>query len=369
MAVAMSSSSTHFTPEHVWNVRHLYPGIGVPNLCTADWHSLPLQTEKKAKDPDYTVAGFNILDGFLDLTPAARRATCSALIQQMHTVPSVDVAHSYFYALNESRNRRNSPACKRAKTMHANDDGEEEAEDVIKLDWQGGRTFVFFDVADVHGEPLERRVVRKSPSKVRTGEIVYVVNSGVVKNEPEVMAGKYFRRFKVIKQSGDGTGQVLVKDLKAPDLVGHGDFAFVHIVPCTLRGAACWRAWPPPVTSSHSTSPSRRNASPAAPPRPLLLAPPPAAAASGAPMADNAAPPPENYHLLVRRLTQLEQENSALKNLVQRENSALRGLIQQQEGRLRLLEQRLAPSSYKRSSRAAWLPHRASSSILEHPPT
>ena len=47
----------------------------------------------------------------------------------------------------------------------------------------------------------------------------------------------------------------------------------------------------------------------------------------------------------MRRLTQLEQENSALKNLVQRENSALRGLIQQQEGRLRLLEQRLAPSS------------------------
>ena len=251
--------------------------------------------------------------------------------------------------------------------MHANDDGEEEAEDVIKLDWQGGRTFVFFDVDD----DGTRRVVRKSPSKVRTGEIVYVVNSGVVKNEPEVMAGKYFRRFKVTKKSDDGTGEVLVKDLKAPDLVGDGDFAFVHIVPCTVLGAACWSAWPPPVTTSHSTSPSRRNASPAAPPRPLLLAPPPAAAAaSGAPMADNhAAPPSTDYHLLVRRLTQLEQENSALKNLVQRENSALRGLIQQQEGRLRLLEQRLAPSSYKRSSRAAWLPHRASSSILEHPPT
>ena len=343
VAVAMSSSSTLFNPARVWNVPHLYPGIGVPDLCAADWHSLPLQTEKKAKDPDYTVAGFNILDGFLDLTPAARRATCGALIQQMHTVPSVDVAHSYFYDLNESRNRRNSPACKRAKTMHANDDGEEEAEDVIKLDWQGGRTFVFFDVDD----DGTRRVVRKSPSKVRTGEIVYVVNSGVVKNEPEVMAGKYFRRFKVTKKSDDGTGEVLVKDLKAPDLVGDGDFAFVHIVPCTVLGAACWSAWPPPVTTSHSTSPSRRNASPAAPPRPLLLAPPPAvAAASGAPMADNnAAPPSTDYHLLVRRLTQLEQENSALKNLVQRENSALRGLIQQQEGRLRLLEQRLAPSS------------------------
>ena len=34
-------------------------------------------------------------------------------------------------------------------------------------DWQGGRTFVFFDVDD----DGTRRVVRKSPSKVRTGEI------------------------------------------------------------------------------------------------------------------------------------------------------------------------------------------------------
>ena len=101
--------------------------------------------------------------------------------------------------------------------------------------------------------------MRKSPSKVRTGEIVYVVNSGVVKNEPEVMAGKYFRRFKVTKKSDDGTGEVLVKDLKAPDLVGDGDFAFVHIVPCTVLGAACWSAWPPPVVRHPAPLPPTRH--------------------------------------------------------------------------------------------------------------